>query len=996
MKRDMFSVVAMMFLLLSQAVSAHDFGEYAAHIQMPEIPDDPAMYESMWDPFVIRRGVEGTPIEVNTEKLRNATKALTTVTTNDNQLEVRVDYKNELRVLSGFDALPWNGRQVVRDVSGNWLVLVEQQDGTICLATAAKSLENPYRPRGGDLAGFILVGTSPEALIKSGEKVSCASMAFDGQQHLHVVWHSDSGLWHVKTRSALGSLAQLQESQSWAAPRRVVEGRCRHGDIMRDNAGGIALCYAQGDVVYFRKLSDNVSEEVASVARGLPALPEDRGGKIRTEQRECQDVAMDMAPDGTVWLVFRREFCVWVAQRAPEGFWRNPERVAREYVFHPSIMVAGNQPLVVFLHEGLRRIPLDLDGVVGRRAGGGARVGYAMRAERGWQVRKLVAAEEIPVFRRGMWAFRGRGQLYSQIEQLGWPVLCRDPKGVVWALWQNTTRRWVYCARWMGDSFGEVQECRGPFNAPCLPVNAEKHAPSDADDMGALFFAAAGGGYNRAIFDRLRIPSLSTTEDREILFLDSLEVARTRGVEFRLNQMEKPSQKPALAAPDARGVWSPWVSRRGDCYTMSFSYPVQKGNLDGKKSRGVAVSKDGGVHFEIVDKLPPDMPNVEDYPTRPLCYWRGQPENSPPAYFENPDITDPEKKFMRMRLAINKGGESGDYTLEFSGDGKQWGQAFVVTASESMRERATPNFFNREDPERPIRIYSRVYTETGRSWGVIWSHDLQKWSGMEHLLDPDQPYHKVPAENKIRGGKDKRYGMRGQVYLDSVAGKGEDEIYASSVSVAEGLYFAFYWPGAMGCPLKDVGIAVSRDGFNFTRVKNGERVLAVGEPGTWDSGYIFQMYPMVDNDMVRVYYRGTAGCREGSDSFGHNLTEIGLALIRINGWTYYTPRVGVDQAMVTTIPIHSTTGSKRGLRVNVEGISGNNAPFAVEVVDARTDKAIGGYRFEDCLPIANGVASPVTWQGGRFLPTGYDIRLNFRLGAASLRFYSFGFTGDTE
>lgn len=72
-----------------------------------------------------------------------------------------------------------------------------------------------------------------------------------------------------------------------------------------------------------------------------------------------------------------------------------------------------------------------------------------------------------------------------------------------------------------------------------------------------------------------------------------------------------------------------------------------------------------------------------------------------------------------------------------------------------MRERAQPNLHDANDPERPLRIYSRVYTETGRSWGVIWSRDLEHWSGLEHLLDPDDPYGKTPAMEHIgTTGKD--------------------------------------------------------------------------------------------------------------------------------------------------------------------------------------------------------------------------------------------------
>ena len=949
-------VFAASFLL---DASGGEFGEYPCHTSMPPLPTDPAGYENMWDPFVLRAPDTGDPLEVRSEST------------------------DGVRLLSGFDRLPWNGRQIARDASGNWFVVIEQDGRKILLATGSGQSANPYRPRGGDLATMELVGSEGKAVFPGQREASRASMTIDGDNHLHVVWHNDGGLWHVKAELRDGAPVHLREKGAWTEPRRLAEGPCRHGDIMRNADGDAVVSYSVADTVYYRPVSGGEPEAAGGLGADMPEMKRP-GGKIRMSERESQDSVMDLASDGSVYLAFRRDFAVWVARRTAAGEWLPAERVAREYAFHPSIMVVRGRPLVTFLHEGLRRIPLDLGEAVGKRAGGGPNIGYATLAENGWCTGAIVCAEEIPVYRRGMWSKRGRGHVFSKIEQLGWPVMFRDRHGVVWALWQNATRRWAYSARWMGEEFGQVQECRGPFNAPALPVNAEKHAPADAGDVGVLFYAAAGGGNDRAIFDRLRIPSLSVAEDREVLFLDSLEVGETAGVEFALNQMTKPSKEPALSPRgDNRVVWGASVSKRGDTYVMGYSSPLE----DGSSRRGVAVSRDG-VHFEKVDRLPEDLPEAGESSSRPLEFWKGSPGSKPPPYYENPDASDPRKKYVRLGFSTE---DRGKYWVEYSSDGTTWAERVETTATEAMRERGRPSFFDPMDPERPIRIYSRVYTETGRSWGVIWTRDLVNWAGMEHLLDVDDPYGKTPAQSGI-GSTGKNYTMRGQVYLDSVAGKGENEIYASSPRLAEGLYFCFYWPGVPGRPLADVGVAVSRDGFNFTRVKNGERTLPLGPPGAWDSGYIFQMSPMVDGDIVRVYYRGTAGHREGTDGYGHNLTEIGLATIRVNGWTYYTPDAHGALGTVTTIPIQAPAGVRRGLTVNVGGVAGRAGAFAGEVLDAATGKPIPGFGVAECIgPASDGLAVPVTWRGGDMLPAGRDIRLRFHLRAPRTRLYSFGF-----
>ncbi|MCS7047188.1 MAG: hypothetical protein NZO58_12595, partial [Gemmataceae bacterium] len=517
-----------------------------------------------------------------------------------------------------------------------------------------------------------------------------------------------------------------------------------------------------------------------------------------------------------------------------------------------------------------------------------------------------------------------------------------------------------------------------------LPVHAEKFAPANADDVGVLFHAAAAGGNNRVLFDRLHVPSLSVAEQRKILFLDGLEVAATHGLELVLNTMHKPSRQPVLSPGEGSFVaYCTSMAKHGDIYVMGYRTSLES---DGSGLKW-AVSKDG-VRFEKVEQLPKDLPPPTRNVTRSLDYWYGEASSRPPAFYANPRAADPSKKFVRLGFSIEA---RGSYWLEYSPDGTQWTRDRALTAPEVMRERARPTLYNADDSECPIRIYGRVYTETGRSWGVIWSHDLLHWSGLEHLLDPDDPYGKEPAMDRI-GDTGKEYTMRGQIFLDAVAGKGEDEIYAASVCRAEGLYFCFYWPGKQGRPLTDVGVAVSRDGFHFTRVKNGERILPLGPAGAWDSGCIFQMVPILDGDTVRVYYRGTAGRREGTDGYDHYLTEVGLATIRADGFTYYRPRDAAKEGTLTTIPIRAPRGAARRVAVNVEGIGKPSVAFAAEVLDAASGKPLVGFTKADCLPVSrDGLSVALAWKGGATLPDGRDFRLRFYLSGRDVRFYGFEF-----
>jgi len=925
-------------------------GGYSYYTMMPSYPMDPKDYKGKWDPFALRAlpGAEETYLSVTNRYNQSYTREI-------------LDVPRE--------SLPLvNGRQIARDAFGNWFVIVEK-DWSLLLATG----RGP-RVAGGDLALMELVGRGPDAVLAGPGKVMGASMVIDGDNRLHVVWYSENGLWYVMS-TLDGALEPLREKRSWTEPRQLVKERCHPGDIMLDADGKAVVCYSRDDTVYYMPIAEGKAESAGGRGAGMPVLggtdvtgemtPEYDDAKPTTKltprqkqaqmpplcARECQRSVMDLAPDGTVYLAFQRDFQIWMARRTPEGIWLSAECAARGLAFHPSIIVTGGRPLVCFQFEGVKNMTLGGERYLRQREAGGSSVGFAILTDQGWRTDFLAETQEIIVNRQGIWDKFFGGKLIPMLEQMGPPVLFRDRHGVAWALWQNTTRRWVYCARWMGEEFGQVQECRGPFNAPGLPVSAEKIMPATATDVGMLFVSA-----RRVIFDRLKIPTLSLADERQVLFLDSLEVGETSGMEFVLNKMAKHPANPVLSpgppgSKDDRHVRCIRVQKRGSTHVMDYSY---QGWNDAKFTHsGLAISADG-VHWQKVERLPKDLPPPDPPPDL------AQPRI--PPYLENPDQSDPAKKFMRSRHIGEVGWAKGSTQVQYSPDGKNWTDGPEVSVLNALRENARPNLLDTLDiPERRIKMYSRAYTVNARSCGMMWSSDLVHWAGAEH-------------------------------FLDACAGKGEDQIYAYDVAIIEGLYFCGYWPCTPEHRM-DYALAVSRDGFNFTRVKNGESTLPVGSAGAWDSGYIFQCnYFLREGDHYRVYYRGTT-VHHGTESYRDPLPElVGLATIRVNGWTYYTPKSDENAGTVTTIPIQAPAGVSKGLTVNIEGAAGQAGAFTVEVLDAATRKPIKGFSVADCIaPTRDGTAAPVTWKAGPALPVGQDIRLRFHLRAKGVRLYSFGF-----
>ena len=972
------SALAVAACCLSVALAA----EYPYYTMMPPLPTDPKDYIGKWDPFVLR-------------SLPGARDSFLSVTNRYNQA-----YTREMTD-SPRDSFPLvNGRQIARDTFSNWFVIVEK-DSSLFLASG----RGP-QIAGGDLVLMELVGRGPNAVLTCPGEVMGASMVIGANNRLHVVWYSESGLWHVMSTLADGALEPLREKRSWTEPRQLVKERCCPGDIMLDADGNAVVCYSRHDTVYYLPIAGGTAELAAGRGAGMPPLggtsvtgevtPEyddakptapltPRKKKARLPPlaaRECQGTVMGLAPDGTVYLAFQRDFQIWVTRRTTEGVWSPAECAAHGLAFHPSIIVTGGRPLVCFQFEGVKNMTLGGAGYLRHREAGGSSVGFATMSQEGWRTDFVAKTEEIIVNRQGIWGKRFEGKLIPMLEQMGRPVLFRDRHGVAWALWQNTTRRWAYCARWMGEDFGQVQECRGPFNAPGLPVSAEKIMPATATDVGVLFVSA-----HRVIFDRLKIPTLSLAEERQVMFLDSLEVGETSGVEFVLNKMSKHPANPVLSpgspgSKDDRHVMPSSVKKHGSTYVMRYHY--QSWDDEKFKSPGWAISADG-VHWQKVEKLPEDLPPPD--PVR-------DPDADNPrrrGYYDNPDQSDPAKTYIRM-TRTNRGDRGMDklYLVQYSPDGKQWIDGPEVSVLNALRENAMPNLWDTLDiPERRLKTYGRAYTANARSCGVMWtSGDLLHWAGLEHFLDPDDPYGTPPV---LAPGSSKPYTMRAQIFLDACAGKGEDQIYSWDVKIVEGLYLCGYWPCTPEHRM-DYTLAVSRDGLNFTRVKNGERTLPVGPAGAWDSGYVFQWNSLREGDYLRVHYRATTihhGTNEYKDP---SSMMIGLATIRVNGWTYYTPKPGEPPGTVTTIPIQAPAGVRKGLTVNIEGAAGQAEAFAVEALDAATGKPIKGFGVADCIsPTRDGSAVPVTWKAGPALPVGKDIRLRFHLRAKGVRLYSFGF-----
>lgn len=186
-----------------------------------------------------------------------------------------------------------------------------------------------------------------------------------------------------------------------------------------------------------------------------------------------------------------------------------------------------------------------------------------------------------------------------------------------------------------------------------------------------------------------------------------------------------------------------------------------------------------------------------------------------------------------------------------------------------------------------------------------------------------------------------------------------------------------YW-GALWCFRFNDHIftepAWSRDGFDFARLPERPKMIALGEEGAWDDSMTFGSPDWVEmGDEWWFYYSGW----DGDHGAKNRTAGIGLARARKEGLVSLRGPAG--GGVVVTRLLRWPGGR---LMVNAAASKGE---LRVRVSDA-TRKVVPGLDYSDCQVFqGDGTAHPVTW-GGRSLEAlaGKELRLEFFLRAADL------------
>ena len=208
--------------------------------------------------------------------------------------------------------------------------------------------------------------------------------------------------------------------------------------------------------------------------------------------------------------------------------------------------------------------------------------------------------------------------------------------------------------------------------------------------------------------------------------------------------------------------------------------------------------------------------------------------------------------------------------------------------------------------------------------------------------------------------------------------------------------------GVYGQYLADIRLAVSDDGEHFRRVNPQQKLIPRGRHGQWDDGFlVISDKPVVKDDTIYLYY-----CGQGEDwtswpdkvpTYRHastgsvRLSRMGLATLRLDGWTCLETADGEIPGSATTTAIEATERAAE-LQVNVSRAQPLRSAMRVEVLDAATNAVLEGFARDDCRPVeVDGIRRPVVWKDRSLADVqAGSIKLRFCLYGA-VRLHAYGF-----
>jgi hypothetical protein len=897
-----------------------------------------------------------------------------------------------------------NSRQIARVSNGSWLFVTDQsQRVTDKTAVTVRCSESPTPIEDSDFGDPIeLAGNLTGGLL--GSPVGPAdqgSIVIDYKDVLHAVWRrpardGSDEVWYAHCSLEGDSLqAQLESTENWkglagvsAVPVRVDEpgkGTASLGDIAVAPDGEIFVAYSQG---------------WPGERRVILAKSSGKGWErsIMSDRWDFGDPVIDIDETGVIHLAYGPDaadsgtFCTDDFGEFHPRFNYDPRGMAERYgIYHTQSRDGRSWTTADGCTPGAELVAFSADHPVMVASRRTILIGYMARGNWPGMVDRVFYSSY-----REKGADSGYWKMHINInrdlsEEVAAPTAFVDRYGQSRLAWVNCDRHHAYMSRWIGQGLSKPQELRWALQmAPVF--SPEKRMPADAEHFGLLYLNAEG----EIRFGQVEVPSIDPRSGGNVLFLDLWEMGDREGVEVMVNTATKDPRNPVFQggsdAWDAQAICYGTVLYDEGKFKMW--YTARSPDSDGSFCC-YAVSDDG-VNWER-----PDLGIVEyrgskknnicvagNDPPIEVPIRGGRPTPNPSVY-KDEDEPDPAKRYKMMLnsqyvndvciFCLMMVSPEGIHWTFFDPERETTGPTAFMQTEPGVIELMESNtlFLDRRDPDpkRKWKIYGQMAGRTGPGGEVRLGAVAHSPDGIEWTVEWDKPV------------LDPRGGLYEGEHLMTVWPYREYYLGVPDV-----------WPKSRSC---DDELTVSRDGYHFVRVANGQKVIGRGELGEWDAQFVSNANTLViANGQILIYYAGTRQANLlGHPSSQYNIEnatygQTGLARVPVDCFTYLRVCQERSEGLVSTHPIAVADLAGLDLIVKADQLAPGYHYIVAELVEEADGSTLPGFTVSDCVQVdRDGDPAIVRW-GDKRIGDAHGIeavRIRFHLVGPGTRFYCFGF-----
>lgn len=362
-----------------------------------------------------------------------------------------------------------------------------------------------------------------------------------------------------------------------------------------------------------------------------------------------------------------------------------------------------------------------------------------------------------------------------------------------------------------------------------------------------------------------------------------------------------------------------------------------------------------------------DKPELDVVPGTNIVMDNDQRVHGPTVII---DDLDPEPQH-RFKCAMGPYTKGCAVHLYSSPDGIHWKPMFDGPALDVHSDCHIG--FYRDPKTLHYRLSFRVAIPDRRVW-VSESLDLKNWTRPVMSVEPDQY---DPCETQFYGMQITPYGAYALGMINTY-NTFDYTVFPQFHKMA----------GTM-----DIELAYSRDGFCWHRSMQGQKLVELGEEGSWDSGCVLPSSTLIYRpEEIVIFYAANSFDHSGPITIPYEEIDeerIGFATLRPDGFVYMDSAEEACELMTRPFAVE-----RGGLFVNADA-SAEGGFLLAELTDTEGN-ALPGFSFEACVPFTgSSLKAEMTWRGNPDWTLAERAVIRVKLRSVNTKLYSFFFPNGT-